>query len=1126
MERKKNPWLGFMTYRESDASTFVGRNEDIAALVEQIRHNDLLVLYANSGTGKSSVINAGLCPRLRSNRYFPIYIRCDEYEDASKFDQTIIQWFSSPEKLARLWSVKEPILLGHSCVDVAPAEVSSSVSGFRFKSNFESDESSLLCRLDERLASSSLWWFMRTHSLVLEMGAGMEIAYTPLLIFDQFEEFFDKTSSAENALAFFDWYNRLVSPMVPAEVQFLYHEMTATLPVSQQKSIPSELTFKSLFSLRKDYMGQLDYWTYQRSETRNSDFVHNRYYLRPLQQSQAIEVIDLGRGRLQNHKEKILEYVQEHEGYPAILLSVICHELYDQVSQSSDLTEDRVRNILRSAYERSIMETGLSESQQEQLEDALVDKDNCHRLRKHRSHFRFISSIQMQMLEEKHIIASVGDDYVELIHDKVAEVVADLINSRNERKFVEQQNEAICKQNKRNTILRRVILLFTLLLCGFIAFMLAYSPTMFFDFNHTNAYAPAAIAEGDAAQLVELNNANYYRINTAKDAGGKIKYTWSFGLPLSRFQICSDEKYADVMCSRNHKVNRIDFIGDSIICCGLFFDDCNNAIVVSLPQHCDSLRIANYLKDLKLNFIVDPRNKAIVWENGILWNVRKQRILYARADADSIILFPNGLENVEKIEYTENEGTLLPVQKRLFYNRACIASQLDVIVHEDTLIGVRGVLPASGVLDLRQYSSVKVIADEAFENNDTIVRVYLPLSTTHIGSKAFNCCSSLEYVNFEQLCNLEYIGGYAFLACNRLSGSFDFMHDIWMDEYAFSSKNIDSVHFPSIIYLAPDNDFTELKKVFLPDSINEEGITSLQQTNTWIGSKSKVADNRFIVPCRYDFSSTSSFYRDEDGIIRHRYFKDVELYGEYKGCFKGDSIVPMYEEYISHDPYSFRLHESLYMRENGAIFNYSTENDSIIFIPALSSNSSLEFLNLPAALKELHVPYVYGFSANVHNISYYGLPDSIMSKIDLFVPKGSLSNYLENPDFAYFHSIQEDSLMSRIRNIVEFYFYHLVIWLRLHTWAFYVTILILILAMSILVYNIILILVKNGMSLCSAILQTGIQAGLFVPIFALIFAVMYFASAVVCDIVPICFVFSVLMSALMTWFMLPLQLKK
>ncbi|WP_020537476.1 caspase family protein [Lewinella cohaerens] len=63
----RNPFMGLKSYNETDSNLFYGRDRVIVALADLAAEQSLIVVSGASGTGKSSVIKAGLLPSLRKN---------------------------------------------------------------------------------------------------------------------------------------------------------------------------------------------------------------------------------------------------------------------------------------------------------------------------------------------------------------------------------------------------------------------------------------------------------------------------------------------------------------------------------------------------------------------------------------------------------------------------------------------------------------------------------------------------------------------------------------------------------------------------------------------------------------------------------------------------------------------------------------------------------------------------------------------------------------------------------------------------------------------------------------------------------------------------------------------------
>ena len=64
------PYPGMVPFRPEDAPRFYGREDEIADLLQRLRHQSFLFVIGPSGSGKSSLVFAGLLPRLGESAYF------------------------------------------------------------------------------------------------------------------------------------------------------------------------------------------------------------------------------------------------------------------------------------------------------------------------------------------------------------------------------------------------------------------------------------------------------------------------------------------------------------------------------------------------------------------------------------------------------------------------------------------------------------------------------------------------------------------------------------------------------------------------------------------------------------------------------------------------------------------------------------------------------------------------------------------------------------------------------------------------------------------------------------------------------------------------------------------------
>jgi hypothetical protein len=71
------PWAGPRPLREEDEGQFIGREDDVLGFLGDVFDHSLVILEAESGVGKSSLLKVGLMPELKSYGYQPLY--CDRW---------------------------------------------------------------------------------------------------------------------------------------------------------------------------------------------------------------------------------------------------------------------------------------------------------------------------------------------------------------------------------------------------------------------------------------------------------------------------------------------------------------------------------------------------------------------------------------------------------------------------------------------------------------------------------------------------------------------------------------------------------------------------------------------------------------------------------------------------------------------------------------------------------------------------------------------------------------------------------------------------------------------------------------------------------------------------------------
>jgi len=73
--RMGTPYKSLLAYDFDDAAIFYGRTQAINVVLNRIQRAPLTVLHADSGTGKTSLLKAGVMPRLLADGAVPLYVR-------------------------------------------------------------------------------------------------------------------------------------------------------------------------------------------------------------------------------------------------------------------------------------------------------------------------------------------------------------------------------------------------------------------------------------------------------------------------------------------------------------------------------------------------------------------------------------------------------------------------------------------------------------------------------------------------------------------------------------------------------------------------------------------------------------------------------------------------------------------------------------------------------------------------------------------------------------------------------------------------------------------------------------------------------------------------------------------
>jgi len=97
---KGGPYKGLIEYRLSDAEIFFGRERAIRELLQHLQRGPLTVLHAESGAGKTSLLQAGIAPRLIAAEHLAIHLRPYDVDPALAIKRAFLPNLDDTPRLA------------------------------------------------------------------------------------------------------------------------------------------------------------------------------------------------------------------------------------------------------------------------------------------------------------------------------------------------------------------------------------------------------------------------------------------------------------------------------------------------------------------------------------------------------------------------------------------------------------------------------------------------------------------------------------------------------------------------------------------------------------------------------------------------------------------------------------------------------------------------------------------------------------------------------------------------------------------------------------------------------------------------------------------------------------------
>jgi tetratricopeptide (TPR) repeat protein len=314
-----SPWLGLASFTEETRAQFHGRDEEVAELGRRVQRKLLTVLFGQSGLGKTSILRAGLVPRLRPEGYCPVYVRLDYGRESPPPAEQIKQAIVRATQAAGHWTQPGVAMQGES-----------------------------------------LWEFLHHRDDVLRDRTGQPLI--PLLIFDQFEEIFTLAQGddfgRQRAAQFLEELADLVENRAPRALEARLEADEAGM----ERFDFARADYRLLIALREDYLAHLE-----GLKGAMPSVTQNRMRLARMSGAQALAAVTRpGRGLVSDAvAAQIVAFVSgtadaaTAEVEPS-LLSLVCRELDEtrrargHTEISADLLAGSRDTILSEFYARTL----------------------------------------------------------------------------------------------------------------------------------------------------------------------------------------------------------------------------------------------------------------------------------------------------------------------------------------------------------------------------------------------------------------------------------------------------------------------------------------------------------------------------------------------------------------------------------------------------------------------------------------------------------------------------------------------------------------------------------------------------------------------------------------------------
>ena len=296
---------GLKPFERSQSAVFHGRRDDAMALTNLILRERLVVLFAKSGIGKTSLLQAGCAPELEKQDFVAVFLRTEK----------------------------------------TSAPIIDSISSLLEKSDYVSGQEEIGIIKDN---PKTLWELMKRLEFDL---SGMPA--TPVLVLDQFEEAFTLSHSESSRAQFLEQLADVANGTMPERLRkdLMARFQNGEIDVKTMQWWEKQPELRVVLSIRSDFLHLIDGMS-----ARIPGILRNRYELLPLDRDKARTAIVKPAAQAEEYAshpfqyapaalEEMLDFLSGHdaaatteaksqtksEEIEAVNLQIICQDVEERI---------------------------------------------------------------------------------------------------------------------------------------------------------------------------------------------------------------------------------------------------------------------------------------------------------------------------------------------------------------------------------------------------------------------------------------------------------------------------------------------------------------------------------------------------------------------------------------------------------------------------------------------------------------------------------------------------------------------------------------------------------------------------------------------------------------------------